>query len=375
MNVISEKQAAELFGEFNVAGEVVGIEMWTGGHINQTLLVQLKTNGDLRRYVLQKVNSNVFHHPDKLMDNAIRVSEHAVYRLLNDPATTKADIERGSLRFLLTATGKPYVPDPAKSGDVWRIYPCIENAEAKMVATQTDEAYEAARAFGNFQHLLSDLPGGRLHDTIPNFHNTPMRFTQLTDAAHQDLKGRKKAVRDTFDTYLRRREEAGILQREFDLGAFPERTVHNDSKLSNVLIDTATHKAVCVIDLDTTMTGYALHDFGDLVRSICNPADEAETDIDKIQVRLPYFEALVRGYLDATRTVLTKREVELLPMAGWVITLETGVRFLADYLNGDVYFRIKYPEQNLHRALSQLAFAQRLEEAMGDLNAIVSAAV
>jgi len=371
-SIVTEQKVTELFSEFNLTGKVTDIEMWTGGHINQTFLVKFRTAIDERRYVLQRVNSRVFPRLPELMDNAIRVAEHSVYRLLNDPATTKKDIERGALRFLLTSTGLPYIPDPEKSGDVWRVYHCIEGAEAHMVATREDEAYEAARAFGNFQRLLSDLPGGRLNDTIPNFHNTPMRFTHLMDAANKDVKGRKATVKDTLDAYMKRREEAGILQREFEAGAFPERTVHNDAKLSNVLIDSATRKAVCVIDLDTTMTGYALHDFGDLVRSICNPADEAETDTAKIQVRLPYFDALVKGYLESTRGVLTEREIELLPMAGWVITLETGVRFLTDYLNGDTYFRIKYPEQNLHRALSQLTFAQRLEDAMPDLNRIVA---
>ena len=371
-SIVTEQQVTELFREFNLTGKVTDIDMWTGGHINQTFLVKFRTEIDERRYVLQRVNSRVFPRLPELMDNAIRVAEHSVYRLLNDPATTKKDIERGALRFLLTPAGKPYIPDPGKSGDVWRVYPCIEGAEAHMVATRPEEAYEAARGFGNFQRLLSDLPGGRLHDTIPNFHNTPVRFIHLADAAHKDVKGRRAVVQDSLDAYLKHREEAGILQREFEAGAFPERTVHNDAKLSNVLLDNNTGKAVCVIDLDTTMTGYALHDFGDLVRSICNPADESETDLSKIQVRLPYFDALVKGYLESTRGVLTEREIELLPMAGWVITLEIGARFLTDYLNGDVYFRIKYPEQNLHRALSQLAFAQRLEEAMPELNRAVA---
>jgi len=359
----------DLLAEFNVTAPLVSIEAWKGGHINQTLLVTVHECGVRKRYVLQRVNSKVFTHPEGLMDNAMRVSEHAVSKLLHDPHTSKDDLLRGAIRFLRTRSGKSFIPHD--SGDVWRLYPCIEESQAHLTADSTDKAYEAAKAFGNFQRLLSDLPGGRLFETIPNFHNTPWRFGQLEKAIRADAKQRAVSVQREIDAYMARRPRAGILQHEFAAGAFPERTVHNDAKLSNVLLDAKTHAAVCVIDLDTTMTGFALHDFGDLVRSICNPADESEQDLTKVGVRLDYFEALVTGYLEAAKDMLTPREIELLPDAGWVIALETGVRFLTDYLNGDIYFRISFPEQNKVRALVQLSLAQHIEDAMPEMRRIV----
>lgn len=364
-----QETLAFVLDAFAVEGGLVGVEQWTGGHINQTFVVSVQQPEGVRRYVIQRVNSRVFPNIDGLMENAIRVSEHAGRKLAHMPSMSVDAVERGTLRFLRTRLGQPGVPDP--SGDVWRLYPCIERAKARLVATEPGEAFEAARAFGLFQGLLSDLPGGRLQETIPGFHDTPRRFAQLDAAVRADPRGRAKTVLPELQAIDARRAGAAVLQRAFGEGVFPERVVHNDAKLSNVLLDTETGKAVCVIDLDTVMPGYALHDFGDLVRSICNPSAEDEADLSKIVVRIPYFEALVSGYLQTAGNVLTSGEVALLPDAGWVLTLEVAVRFLADYLNGDVYFRIKYPEQNLARARAQLTLARRIEEAMPTLRSMV----
>jgi Ser/Thr protein kinase RdoA (MazF antagonist) len=354
---------------FGVEGTLVHLVQWTGGHINQTYVAGLERAGTVRTYVLQRINSHVFPDIAALMDNAIRVSEHATRKLAATPGVSADTLERGALRFLRTRLGEPSHPDI--SGDAWRVYPCVERATAKLTADSPNEAYEAAKAFGLFQRLLADLPGDRLRETIPGFHDTPRRFAQLDAAARSDPRGRARTVHGELQACDARRGNGAVLQQAFAAGAFPERIVHNDAKLSNVLLDETTRKAVCVIDLDTVMPGYALHDFGDLARSICNPADEAETDLSRIEVRLPFFEALVAGYLDAAADMLTSREVDLLPDAGWVLTIEVAARFLADYLNGDVYFRIKFPEHNLARTRAQLTLARRLEEAMPELRAIV----
>lgn len=363
------EQILPVVDAFTLEGSVVHIDQWMDGHINQTYLVTVRQGEETRPYVLQRVNSRVFPDIAGLMDNAIRVSEHAVRKLASTPGLSADDVERGAIRFLRTRLGGPSHPDP--SGDAWRLYPCIERCQAQLVATTPDEAYEAAKAFGRLQCLLSDLPGERLCETIPGFHDTPRRFAQLDAAARSDARGRARGVHGELQAFDERRNGAGVLQHAFRDGAFPERIVHNDAKLSNVLLDEKSHKAVCVIDLDTVMPGYALHDFGDLVRSICNPADEAETDLSKIEVRVPFFEALVAGYLDAAGPMLTPKEVDLLPDAGWLLTIEVAARFLADHLNGDIYFRIKYPEHNLVRARAQLTLARRLEQAMPELRAIV----
>lgn len=354
---------------FGINGTLVHLVQWTGGHINQTYVAGLERDGAVRSYVLQRINSHVFPDIATLMDNAIRVSEHATRKLAAIPGVSPDRLERGAIRFLRTRIGAPCLPDV--SGDAWRVYPCIERATAKLTADSPNEAYEAANAFGHFQCLLADLPGERLRETIPGFHDTPRRFAQLEAAARSDPRTRVRAVQPELQACETRRSRGAVLQEAFAAGAFPERIVHNDAKLSNVLLDETTRKAVCVIDLDTVMPGYALHDFGDLARSICNPSDEAETDLSKVQVRLPFFEALVAGYLDAAADMLTSREIDLLPDAGWVLTIEVAVRFLADYLNGDTYFRIKFPEHNLARTRAQLTLARRLEEAMPELRAIV----
>jgi len=363
-----EEQILSVLDSFALAGSMTGFTQWMGGHINQTYVVKMQEHGVGESYVLQRINGRVFRNIPVLMDNAIRVSEHAIDKLAANGANGEA-VRRGAIRFLRTRDGTPFCPDP--SGDAWRLYPCIERADAKLTADTPTEAYEAALAFGRFQHLLADLPGARLQETIPGFHDTRLRYAQLDNAARTDAVGRTAAMRAELQACFSRTAAATVLQCACEDGAFPERTVHNDAKLSNVLLDSDTRKAVCVIDLDTVMPGLALHDFGDLVRSICNPADEAEPDTSKIEIRLPFFEALVAGYLDAAGDMLTAAEVELLPESGWVMTLELATRFLADYLNGDHYFRIKYPEHNLVRTRSQLALAQRLEEAQPAMREIV----
>jgi len=226
----------------------------------------------------------------------------------------------------------------------------------------TRQAYQAARAFGSFQDLVSDLPASELEETIPGFHDTPQRFQRLLQVAEDDPLGRLESVRSDFEFIKARQGMTGVLLNLHQEGKIPERVTHNDTKINNVMIDTETDAAVCVIDLDTVMPGLSLYDFGDLVRSAVSPAEEDERDLSKVQMRMPIYEALVEGYLDAAGDFLNDVEVEHLAFSGKLITLEIGIRFLTDYLEGDVYFKPQREQHNLDRARTQLTLVARIEE-------------
>ena len=362
-----------LLARFGLDGEVTKVEMWLAGHINSTYCATVARPGAAsRRYVVQRVNSHVFQNTSALMHNAFRVAEHAVMRAAEERGITPDEASRDNVRYLLADNGWPWVPDP--TGDVWRVYPCIENVDSYLVAESPELAREAAMLFGRFQHAVADLGGERLAETIPDFHNTPKRFDRLVASAEADVKGRLAAVRPLFEDMVARRERGGRLQRAFAEGVFPERIVHNDTKMSNTLFRHGTSKGVCVIDLDTVMPGYALHDFGDLMRSACNREAEDTEDLDAICVDMDIYKAIVDGYVSSARAMLRPDEVRLLPEAGWAMTMEVGIRFMTDYLDGDVYFRIARPDHNLIRAKSQFVFAKRIEEAMPALQAIADQA-
>lgn len=358
---------------FWIKGDLIDAEMWRAGHINRTYCATVRYNNLDRRYVVQAVNSRVFKNIDGLMENAFRVSDYIVHAEAAARGLTPEEVARFQVRYLSATHRRYYIPGP--SGDAWRIYPCIENAASYLVAETPELAYEAARTFGRFQRLLQGLPARSLVDTIPDFHNTPKRFARLAEVAAQDPLGRRADVEDTLQALLARTEHGGILQKAYADGVFPERVAHNDTKMSNVLLDATTGKGICAIDLDTVMPGYSLHDFGDLMRSSCNPKEEDTEDLGAIQIRFDIFEAITRGFLSETKGLLSKEEAMLLPEAGWAMTIENAVRFLTDHLEGDVYFRISRPGQNLVRARSQLVFAQRIEEAMPRLLDIVRKAL
>lgn len=358
---------------FWIKGDLVAAEMWRSGHINRTYCATVRNNNVDRRYVVQAVNSRVFKNIDGLMENAFRVSDYIVHAEAAAHGLTPEEVAQFQVHYLSATHRRYYIPGP--TGDAWRIYPCIENAASYLVAETPELAYEAARTFGRFQRMLQGLPARSLVDTIPDFHNTPKRFARLAEVAEMDPLKRRADVEPLLQDLLSRTEHGGILQKAFADGVFPERIAHNDTKMSNVLLNDKTGKGICVIDLDTVMPGYSLHDFGDLMRSSCNPMEEDTTDLDAIQIRFDIFEAITRGFLSETKGLLSKEEAMLLPEAGWAMTIENAVRFLTDYLEGDVYFRISRPDQNLVRARSQFIFAQRIEEAMPQLLDIVHQAL
>jgi len=354
---------------FALAGTPVSAAPYGSGHINETYLVDSRNGSAGHRTVLQRVNESVFRTPERLMENVERVTAHLARRLA---AGAEPDAERRCLRLVPARDGRSFHREG--DGSFWRAYAFIPGARSHDVATSPAQAYEAARAFARFGQLLADLPGERLHETIPSFHDTRSRLLALEDAVSRDPRGRLAACRETVDATLRRAPLASTLSSAFEAGLVPERVTHNDTKLNNVLLDDVTGEALCVIDLDTVMPGLFLYDFGDLVRTAASPAAEDETDLSKVCVALGMFEALVDGTLDGLGGLLPPEERRLLAPAGAVATYECGMRFLTDHLEGDGYFRTHRPGHNLDRARAQLALLASMEERSDEMERIVAVA-
>lgn len=353
---------------FDLPGRLLEARPFGSGHINETYVATFLDGDRLARFVFQRLNLHVFPDPDGVMENIARVLAHLRGKL---EAAGLPDAERRAPRLLSTREGALY--HRAAEGGCWRVYTLIEGARSYDVADSPARAYEAARAFGAFLCDLSDLPPPRLHETLPRFHHTPTHLARLEEVVERDPRNRASGARREIEAFLgdpKRRALARSLADLQESGALPERVIHNDTKLNNVLFDGETGRALCVVDLDTVMPGLSLHDFGDMVRTSTSPRPEDETDLARIEARPEIFEALVRGYLAPLRGVLTRAEIDQLVPAGQVITLECASRFLADYLAGDVYFRTHRPEQNLERCRAQLALLRSLEEREELLRAI-----
>jgi len=355
--------------EFSLGGDIIATKPYGSGHINDTFLVETAPGQGPSRFVLQRINHNVFRRPDDLMANVERVCAHAHAKLRQAGV---ADADRRTLRLIPTRAGKAWHVDAA--GNRWRCYHFIEGATGHDVVRSPAQAYAAAKAFGAFQALLADLPGGRLHETIPGFHDTPSRLARFQEALAKDSQGRAAAAVPEIAFALARAHEVSVVVDALRDGSLPERVTHNDTKLNNVLLDDITQEGVCVIDLDTVMPGSVLYDFGDLVRTSTSPAAEDETDLSLVRLQFPMFEALVQGYLASAGGFLTPREKELLPFAGKLITFEIGLRFLTDWLDGDTYFKIKRPTHNLDRARTQFKLVESIEAQLPAMQALVARA-
>ena len=337
---------------FQMEGEPVSCGRFGGGHINLTYMVTTSLG---RSYVLQHINKNVFKNPLQLMANADGV--------------TSFIRNKGSkaLCFLHTADGSSCHMD--ETGEYWRAYEyvgglCLEAAQSK------DDFYQSGLAFGQFQDLLSDYPAETLFETIPNFHNTPDRFRQLRAAIAEDRSGRKHTCQAEIEFYLTHEALGGKLYAMLEAGELPLRVTHNDTKLNNVLLDPVTHAPLCVLDLDTVMPGLAAYDFGDSIRFGAATAAEDEKDAEKMKLDIDLFEAFTRGFLTGAPS-LTEKEVQTLPLGAFTMTLECGSRFLADYLNGDVYFRTAYPEHNLVRCRTQMAMCADMLRRWDEMDAVI----
>ena len=346
--------------QFQIYGEFGGAVPFGSGHINDTYRVTFHQAGATVRYVLQRINHHVFKQPAPLMDNIQRVTAHLAAKLSGEP-----EASRRVLTLIPARDGQFFHRDAA--GNYWRAYLFIEKARSYDTVENPRQAYEAARAYGQFQKLLADLPAPRLHEAIPDFHHTPKRLAALQKAIEADAGNRAVEARAEIEFALRRAAMTGVL-----LDAqLPERVTHNDTKFNNVLFDEATGEGICVVDLDTLMPGLALYDFGDMVRTTTSPAREDERDLRQVALQFPLFEALVRGYLAAAGGFLTPAEKRLLAFSGKLITFEIGLRFLTDFLAGDTYFKVHRPGHNLDRCRTQFKLVESIEQQEPAMNRLV----
>lgn len=354
-------EAIEAIRRFKHNGNVVSCERYGSGHVNHTYLVITDT-GDW--YILQKVNTNVFRDYKGLMNNLVAVTRHLA---------TKVSDPREVLTTVGCHDGSDYLV--AGSDDVWRLYIFVKDSVCFDQATTPELFAASATAFGNFQNMLADFPAEVLTETIPNFHHTVKRYEALDRAIEADVKGRAASVQAEIDYAMSVRSFAATLLDYHASGQLPLRVTHNDTKLNNVLFDKTTHKGVCVIDLDTVMPGFVVNDFGDSIRFGAVLASENEKDLSKIVLNEDYYEAYTNEFINATRGKLSEFELRLLPVGAKMMTLECGVRFLTDYLNGDIYFHITYPDQNLDRCRTQFQYVRDMDSKWDYMNDVVDRAI
>ena len=356
----------EVLGAFDFPATLVGAVRYGQGHINDTFCVVCQPQeGDCIRFILQGLSMAAFPRQDELMENFIGITSHLRKKII----ANGGDPLRETLSLVQTRDSKDYYTDCA--GKAWRLTPFIENTDCFQSATP--ELFEAsARAFGRFQYLLSDYPAETLHESIVNFHNTEDRFAKFEAALAADKMGRAKEVEAEVKFVMDRKADCSVALQALRDGKLPLRVTHNDTKLNNILIDRNTHEGICVIDLDTTMPGLSINDFGDSIRFGANHSKEDEKDLSKVNFDIELYEAYTRGFLEGAQGGLTAAELEYMPWGAKLMTLECGIRFLTDYLDGDHYFRIHYPEQNLDRTRTQFKLVADMEAQWEAMAAVVA---
>lgn len=353
---------AGVASQFAFAGKFVSAAHWGTGHIQDSYCVEYRDGDARRRYLLQRIARGIFKDVPALMENIERVTAYMAAQL-----TDVRERERRVLTLVRAQDGQLWHED--KDGESWRAYRWVEGTHTYETVETAEQAFQAARAFGRFQAALAAMPGPRLHETIPDFHNTPKRLASLERAIASDEAGRAGNATREIEFALARRDLAGVLMQ----ANLPERITHNDTKLNNVLFDDHTGEGICVIDLDTVMPGLAPCDFGDMVRTATSPAVEDERDLCRVTMRLPMFEALLRGYLSTAGAVLTEAEKLLLATAGKLITWEQGIRFLTDYLAGDRYYKVHREGHNLDRCRTQFKLVESMEQQEDEMERLVRA--
>ena len=352
--------------KFDILGDFVSAEPYGNGHINDSFAAAFDQGGTIVRYLLQRINDKVFKNPVKVMENIAGVTKHIRSKA---EARGTGDTSRRVLTLVKSLSGECYAY--GQDGHVWRCYVFIEDAMSWEIIEAPSQAYEAAKAFGAFQRDLMDYGGPPLFESIPMFHNTRNRFAVFQDAIQEDAKNRAASAKAEISFALSREALANSLLSLHEKGLVPERITHNDTKLNNVLLDNKTGEGICVLDLDTVMPGLSLYDFGDMVRTACNPVAEDELDLSKVIVQSQMFEALARGYIEGAAGTLLPIELDCLVASGKLLAFECGIRFLTDYLQGDGYFKIKREAHNLDRCRTQFALLKSLEEHEGRLMSFV----
>ena len=328
------------------------------GHINETYAVYMPgpEGTDVPRYVLQRVNIHVFKNPAQVMENIFSVTEYLREVIRKEGG----DLDRETLSYIKTKSGDTYFEDA--DGQPWRCLHYVPNSICHQTVEEPQQFYQSARSFGHFLKQLGDYPAERLYETIPRFHDTVKRFQDFSEAVRKDVKNRAGQCREEIDFALAREADCGVLMNQLQEGILPLRVTHNDTKLNNILFDADTDQGLCIIDLDTIMPGLAANDFGDSIRFGASTAEEDEPDLSKVHFDIHLYELYVKGYLEMAREVLTPAEIDSLPWGARLMTLECGMRFLADYLQGDVYFKTAYPDHNLVRARTQFRLVKEMEE-------------
>jgi len=347
-----------IIAQFIIPGSFITVGRFGSGLINDTYLCEFDDIGKRRKFILQRINATVFKHPEKVMWNVETVTTHIVKRLR---AEGIADPYAVTPALINTRSGRSFLLDD--DGAYWRMFHFIETGMVFDTVQDTKHAYEVGRCVGRFQSLVSGLSPDLLHDTLPGFHYTPKYLAAYDDAVNEDVAGRVAGIGAEMEFVFRRRKVAATLTELIVSKELPLRVVHNDPKVNNIMIHRESGEALCMLDLDTVKPGIVHFDFGDCVRSAANPAGENVKDLGSISIDMTLFEAITEGYLREAGSFLTKKELELLPQSVKVITFELCLRFLADYLRGDTYFKITYPTHNLHRARVQFRLLDSIEAA------------
>ncbi len=352
---------------YDFGGTIVGAVRYGSGHINDTFCVYTQTSaGETLRYILQRINGKVFKDVPKLMENIIGVTNH----LCKIIKQNNGDVMRETMTVLLTKEGAAYFTDSAKV--MWRVYRFVEGTVCLQRAETPDLFQASAKAFGRFQKLLADYPVKQLHETIYKFHDTRNRLNNFKIALEADLLGRAAEIKPEIDFVLAREKECHVLMDLLEKGDLPLRVTHNDTKLNNVLIDKQTRQGICIIDLDTVMPGLLANDFGDSIRFGANHCAEDEADLSKVNFSLSLFEAYTESFLSEAGSAMTKTEKECLVWGAKLMTLECGIRFLTDYIEGDVYFKTHRPKQNLDRTRTQFKLVADMENNWEKMQTIVA---
>ena len=363
-----EEKLTEISSKFQIYGQVLHAESCKIGHINETYSATYDQGGTRVRYIHQKINQHVFKDPEGVMDNIMRVTGHLQNKLRAERAPEPT---RRTLTVVPARDGRPFYRDD--EGEYWRTFVYVERTQTFESVQTPAQALEAGKAFGKFQRLLADLPGARLVETIPGFHNTRNRFNALQQAVKEDHYNRAQSAAKEIDFARKHEPIVDILLQALADGRLPERITHNDTKFNNVMLDVETGGEICVVDLDTVMPGLVHYDFGDMVRTTTSPTLEDERDLSKVRMQMPMFESLARGYMSEAGAFLTPAEKSHIAFAGKLITFTIGLRFLTDYLNGDKYFRVHRAGHNLDRARTQFKLVDSITRHEEQMQAFVDA--
>lgn len=362
----AEKTLQEVLAAYDFGAPVVGAMRYGHGHINDTFCVHTQPEDDCCKcYILQRMSAAAFKHPEQLMENIVGITEFLGKKIRQ----AGGDRSREAMEVLWTRDGKSYYTDSV--GGAWRVFPFVTGTYCYQ-RVDTPALFEAsARAFGKFQRMLCDYPAHTLHEAIPHFHDTEDRLRKFKEAMAGAPLDRIALCRAEIDFVLSRESDCSVALQAMREGKLPLRVTHNDTKLNNVLVDKQTGEGICVIDLDTTMPGLSINDFGDSIRFGANHSDEDEKDLSKVNFDIGLFEVYTRGFLEGAQGSLTECELEYLPWGARLMTLECGIRFLTDYLEGDHYFHIRYPEQNLDRCRTQFKLVRDMEEQFDAMHTVV----